>query len=183
MTTERKTLGVSLDATPKSDPKAGFAATGARLDKLKDRARAQRRAPTAAQAALWEKLSDSKLGGIKFTRQAIVGSTLVDFACPSRWLVVVLSPEGLTAEVEALQDKKLTDVGVRVLRYAESAVLDDAESVAKSISVEINKPFTKPGSKSAARREAPRRDAAPRSSYGARPPRRDAGSGRGGYQR
>jgi len=93
--------------------------------------------------------------------------------------VVVLSPEGLTAEVEALQDKKLTDVGVRVLRYAESAVLDDADSVAKSISVELNKPFTKPG----ARGEAPRRDAAPRSSYGARPPRRDVGGGRGGYQR
>lgn len=179
MTTERRTLGVSQDATVKSDPKAGFAATGARLDKLKDRARAQRRAPTPAQSALWQHIGDSKLGGIKFTRQAIVGSTLVDFACPSRWLVVVLSPEGLTAEVEALQDKKLTDVGVRVLRYAESAVLDDAESVAKSISVEVNKPFTKPGT----RREAPRRDAAPRSSYGARPPRRDAGGGRGGYQR
>ena len=183
MTTERKILGVSLDAAPKADPKAGFAATGARLDKLKDRARAQRRAPTPAQSALWQYIGDSKLGGIKFTRQAIVGSTLVDFACPSRWLVVVLSPEGLTAEVEALQDKKLTDVGVRVLRYAESAVLDDPESVAKSISVEVNKPFTKPGAKSAPRGEASRRDTAPRSSYGARPPRRDAGGGRGGYQR
>ena len=178
-TTERKTLGVSRDGAPKDDPKANFAATGARLDKLKDRARLQRRSPTPAQAALWEKLRDSKLGGFKFSRQAVVGSTLVDFACPSRWLVVVLSPEGLTAEVEALQDKKLTDVGVRVLRYAESAVLDDADSVAKSISVELNKPFTKPG----ARREAPRRDAAPRSSYGARPPRRDTGGSRGGYQR
>ena len=41
------------------------------------------------------------------TASAIVGSTLVDFACPSRWLVVVLSPEGLAAEVEVLQDKKL----------------------------------------------------------------------------
>ncbi|MBB3938716.1 very-short-patch-repair endonuclease [Novosphingobium fluoreni] len=179
MTAERKTLGVSQDTTAKADPQAGFAATGARLDKLKDRARLQRRAPTPAQAALWEQLRDSKLGGFKISRQAIVGTTLVDFACPSRWLVVVLSPEGLTAEVEALQDKKLTDVGVRVMRYAESAVLDDPESVAKSISVELNKPFTKPG----ARREAPRRDAAPRSSYGARPPRRDGGSGRGGYQR
>jgi very-short-patch-repair endonuclease len=183
MTTERKTLGVSLDAAPKADPKAGFAATGARLDKLKERARLQRRAPTPAQAALWDKIGESKLGGIKFTRQAIVGSTLVDFACPSRWLVVVLSPEGLAAEVEVLQDKKLTDVGVRVLRYAESAVLDDADSVAKSISVEVNKPFIKPGAKSGTRREAPRRDAASRSSYGARPPRRDAGGGRGGYQR
>jgi len=79
-TTERKTLGVSRDAVPKDDPKVNFAATGARLDKLKDRARLQRRSPTPAQAALWEKLRDSKLGGFKFSRQAVVGSTLVDFA-------------------------------------------------------------------------------------------------------
>ena len=180
MTTERKTLGVSRDTSPKADPKAGFAASGARLDKLKERARLQRRAPTEAQKALWAKLSESRLGGIKFIRQAIVGSTLVDFACPSRWLVVVLSPEGLSPEVVALQDKKLTDVGVRVLRFAETDVESDIESVTKAISVEVNKPFTKPG----ARREAPRRDAGPaRSSYGARPPRRDSGGGRGGYQR
>ena len=180
MTTERKTLGISIESGPKADPKTGFAATGARLDKLKDRARSQRRAPTPAQAALWDKLDASRLGGIKFTRQAIVGSTLVDFACPARWLVVVLSPEGASAEVDALQDKKLTAVGVRVLRFAESAVLEDIDAVTKAISVEVNKPFTKPG----ARPKAPRRDAAPaRSSYGARPPRRDSGGSRGGYQR
>lgn len=177
MTSERKTLGVKLDAGPKSDPKAGFAATGDRLNKLKDRARSERRAPTPAHLALWEKLGESRLGGFKFTRQAIVGSSLVDFACPSRWLVVVISPEELTVEVEALQDKKLTDVGVRVLRYAESAVLDDVEGVAKSISVELNKPFTRPGGP---RREAPRRDGPPRSQYGDRGPRRDGGDSRSG---
>lgn len=178
MATERKTLGVSQLSTPKSDPKASFAATGARLDKLKERARLQRRAPTPAQEALWGKLGASRLGGIKFTRQAVVGSTVVDFACPSRWLVVVISPEGASAEVDALQDKKLTDVGVRVLRFAEAQVLEDLEAVTKAISVEVNKPFSKPGG----RRDAPRRDAPARSSYGARPPRRDAGGGRGGYR-
>ena len=190
MTTERKTLGVRLDAPSKFDPKDGFAVTGARLDKLKERARSQRRAPTEAQAALWDKLRESRLGGFKFTRQVIVGSTVVDFACPSRWVVILLSPEEMTAEVEALQDKKLTDVGVRVLRYAESAVLDDAEGVAKSISVELNKPFTKPGVASregprrdasrgdSPRRDAPRRDGPPRSQYGARPPRREGDGGR-----
>ena len=78
----------------------------------------------------------------------------------------------------ALQDKKLTDVGVRVLRFDESAVIDDVDAVVAAISAEANKPFTKPG----ARRAAPRRDEAARSSYGARPPRRDAGGGRGGYR-
>lgn len=178
-TTERKTLGVSQASTPKADPKAGFAATGARLDKLKERARLQRRAPTPAQEALWDQLSGSRLGGIKFTRQAIVGSVLVDFACPARWLVIAISPEGASAEVDALQDKKLTAVGLRVMRFPEAQVLADIDAVTKAISVEVNKPFSKPG----ARREAPRRDSAPaRSSYSARPPRRGPSGDRGGYR-
>jgi len=178
MTTERKTLGVSLSDTPRGDPKAGFAATGVRLEKLKERARDQRRSPTPAQAALWAQLDSSRLGGFKFNRQAIVGSTLVDFACPSRWLVVAISPEGASAEVDALQDKKLTDVGVRVLRFPEAQVLEDIDAVAKAIGIELNKPFSKPG----ARPRPARQDGPPRSSYGARPPRRDGGGGRGGYR-
>lgn len=180
MTAERKTLGVSRAPTPKADLKAGFAATGARLDKLKERARLQRRAPTPAQAALWEQLDASRLGGFKFTRQAIVGSTLVDFACASRWLVVAISPEGSSAEVDALQDKKLTDVGVRVLRFAERQVLDDIDTVTRAISVEVNKPFSKPGARPKTRGDSP-----PRSSHGVRPARRASGSGggSGGYQR
>ncbi|MEW9854861.1 endonuclease domain-containing protein [Novosphingobium sp. M1R2S20] len=148
--TERKTLGISQASTPKADPKASFAATGARLDKLKVRAREARRAPTLAQQALWEQLSGSRLGGVRFLRQSIVGSVIVDFACPSRWIAVVLSPEGANPEVDALQDKKLTDVGVRVLRFAESDVLDDADAVVRAILTEVNKPFDK----RAARRSA-----------------------------
>lgn len=142
MTTARKTLGISA-ASPAKPSKTAFALTGARLDKLKERARDQRRNPTPAQAALWAQLSGSKLGGVKFTRQFVLGSVLVDFACPSRWIAVLISPEGANADVDALQDKKLTDVGVRVLRFAEADVLGDIEPVAKAISAEVNKPFDK----------------------------------------
>lgn len=142
MTTARKTLGISA-ASPAKPSKTAFALTGARLDKLKERARDQRRNPTPAQAALWAQLSGSKLGGVKFTRQFVLGSVLVDFACPSRWIAVLISPEGANADVDALQDKKLTDVGVRVLRFAEADVLGDIEPVVKAISAEVNKPFDK----------------------------------------
>ncbi|MET1754103.1 DUF559 domain-containing protein [Novosphingobium sp. RD2P27] len=154
MNAERKTLGISREATPKADVKVGFAATGARLEKLKERARSQRRSPSPAQEALWKQLSGSRLGGVKFTRQTIVGSVIVDFACPARWVVVMISPEDANAEVDALQDKKLSDVGVRVLRFAESEVLADLEPVVKTIAAEVNKPFDK--------RAAARRNAAPR---------------------
>ena len=149
MTTERKTLGVSLSTAPKRGA-ANFALTGARLEKLKDRAREARRTPTPAQEALWAQLSGSRLGGVKFSRQTIVGSVIADFACPSRWIVLMISPEGASAEVDAIQDKKLTDIGIRVLRFAEAEVLEDVDAVVKAISVEVNKPFDK----RAARRNA-----------------------------
>lgn len=140
---ERKTLGISRAAEPKADVRASFAVTGPRLERLKERAREQRRHPTEAQKVLWAELSGSALGGVKFTRQAVVGSSIVDFACPSRWIVITLSPEGANPEVDALQDKKLADVGVRVLRFSEAEVLADVEKVAKAIIAEVNQPFDK----------------------------------------
>ncbi|MCT2401251.1 endonuclease domain-containing protein [Novosphingobium mangrovi (ex Huang et al. 2023)] len=143
MTAARKTLGVSKAATPKGDARASFNVTGARLETLKERAREMRRHPTDAQKALWAELSGSRLGGVRFMRQSVVGSTIVDFACPSRWIVVSLSPEGANPEVDALQDKKLTDVGIRVLRFSEADVLGDTDAVVKAINAEVNQPFDK----------------------------------------
>lgn len=143
MTTVRKTLGISRAGAPKADVTAGFAATGARLDRLRERARDLRRHPTDAQRALWEELSGAKLGGVKFTRQAVVGSTIVDFACPSRWIVISLADGNTNAEVDALQDRKLVEVGVRVLRFDEAEVLANIEPVVAAIVAEVNKPFDK----------------------------------------
>ncbi|WP_067732224.1 endonuclease domain-containing protein [Novosphingobium naphthalenivorans] len=144
MTAARKTLGISTAASsPKADARASFNVTGARLETLKERAREQRRHPTEAQKALWTELSGSKLGGVKFMRQTVVGSTVVDFSCPSRWIVISLSPEGANPDVDALQDKKLTDVGIRVLRFGEADVLADIDGVVKAINAMLNQPFDK----------------------------------------
>ena len=140
---ERKTLGIARDAAPKADPKANFALTGARLEKLKERARDLRRHPSDAQAALWAEMSGSKLGGTKFTRQTVVGSAIVDFACPSRWIVIQLSRADANPEVDELQDRKLTEVGIRVLRFTEEEVLSGIDGVLREINVELNVPFDK----------------------------------------
>lgn len=150
--TVRKTLGVSIgDTAPRADAKANFAATGARLDRLKERARDQRRHPSDAQVALWEQLSGSRLGGFKFTRQAIVGTAIVDFACPSRWIVIQLSRADSNPDVEALQDRKLVEVGIRILRFSEEEVLNSIESVVKEITAELNVPFDRRSARSANR--------------------------------
>ncbi|MBT0668907.1 DUF559 domain-containing protein [Novosphingobium profundi] len=152
MTAERKTLGVSrADTGIRGDARQGFVLTGARYEKLKERAREQRHHPSEAQALLWEELRGSKLGGVKFIRQAIVGSAIVDFACPARWIAVQITPEGANAEVATLQDGKLIQVGVRLLRFAEADVLGDTAGVVQAITAEVNKPFDK----RAARRGVP----------------------------
>ncbi len=150
---ERKTLGVSTVSAPKADAKATFALTGPRLEKLKERARHQRRNPTEAQAALWAELSGSRLGGVKFIRQSVVGSAIVDFACPSRWIVIQLSSDDANPDVNELQDRKLTEVGIRVLRFSEEEVLGGLTGVMREINAELAVPFDK---RSARAGKAPR---------------------------
>lgn len=163
MTAARKTLGVSLAAgAPKADAKASFAVTGARLETLKERARDQRRNPTEAQKALWAQLSGSKLGGVKFIRQSVVGSAIVDFACPSRWIVVQLSAEDSNPDVNELQDRKLTEVGIRVLRFSEDEVTGNVASVVREIETELAVPFDK---RSARRKSGTNTNSRPASAF------------------
>jgi hypothetical protein len=53
-----------------------------RRERLKEMARAMRREPTEAEKALWTRLASQKLGGFKFHRQVVIGSTIVDFRLP-----------------------------------------------------------------------------------------------------
>jgi len=116
-----------------------------RLERLKARARDLRREMSPAEELLWERLSGNRLGGIKFTRKTVVGSAIVDFACPSRWAVVSLSGPGANAELEGLQDRALADIGIRVLRFTEAEVLEDADRVARQIATTVNTPFERGG--------------------------------------
>jgi very-short-patch-repair endonuclease len=74
-----------------------------------------------------------------------MGSAIVDFACKTRWLVVETGGDSESeTTLAALSDRKLTDVGVRVLRFADDAVLADTDAVVKTIKDELQKPFEKP---------------------------------------
>ena len=128
-----------------ADKTRAWQVSPARAEKLKEQARDMRRNPTEAEALLWEGLKDKKCGGFSFTRQVVMGSAIVDFACRSRWLVV---ETGGASEAEmarnALSDRKLTDVGVRVLRFADEDVLEDTDRVIDAILAELQKPFDRP---------------------------------------
>jgi very-short-patch-repair endonuclease len=115
-----------------------------RAEELKLQARDMRRNPTPAQQALWERLKDKQCG-FTFNREVVMGSAIVDFACKTRWLVVETGGDSESeTTLAALSDRKLTDVGVRVLRFADDAVLADIDAVVKAIKDELQKPFEKP---------------------------------------
>ena len=161
MTTARPKLSLS-DRTeePERGPSAAdrpraWNVSPARAEKLKGMARNMRLNPTAAEALLWERLQDKGVGGFSFTRQVVVGSSIVDFACRSRWLVVEIDGgEGHDATLAELSDRKLREVGLRVLRFSETQVLEDMEAAVAAILEALQQPFERP------RTASPRRDRA-----------------------
>ena len=149
MTTERTKLslgqvGARAEGRPAGEAAKAWKVSPKRAEELKQSARDMRRNPTPAQAALWERLKDKQCG-FTFERQVVMGSAIADFACKTRWLVVETGGDGEAgAAIAALSDRKLSDVGVRVLRFSDSQVLDDADGVVASIKAELRKPFERP---------------------------------------
>jgi len=154
---ERRTLSLRGPAERKDDaqPRTAWNVSETRRERLKEMARAMRREPTEAEKALWKRLASQKLGGFKFHRQVVIGSTIVDFACPARWLVVEVSGD-TNAEVSAIQDSKLAQVGIRVLRFTDEQVLEDGEPVAAAILEELKKPFDRRAERAANAKGRPR---------------------------
>jgi very-short-patch-repair endonuclease len=139
----KKTLSIRSGAEAARPTQKSWGVSGERLERLKARARDERRKPTEAERLLWERISGGQVGGLKFHRKQLVGSVLTTFACPSRWVVINLSAEDGNPELDALQDKKLADTGIRVLRFAEAQVREASEVVIDAIKTEVNKPFDK----------------------------------------
>lgn len=140
----KKTLSISTG--PKSDavdPRTNWGVKGKRLDRLHDMARDRRRNPSDAEKRLWSELANQRLGGFKFKKQFIVGSSIVDFACPTVWLVVEIDDPEIDSALEAMSDRKLAEVGVRVLRFTNEQVLGDIEAVCAEILEMLNTPFEK----------------------------------------
>lgn len=141
---DRQTLTLGSTDTARTDKTAGWNISEARKDKLHDRARFNRRHPSEAHKRLWGLLKDKGVG-FTFNREVVMGSSVVDFACKTRWLVVEISGESeADTQIEALSDRKLRDVGVRVLRFSRDEIMGDLEPIREAIATELDKPFDKP---------------------------------------
>jgi very-short-patch-repair endonuclease len=110
----------------------GWTISEKRLDKIHDQARRNRMEPTEAQKLLGEKLAEANLGKFKLTRQQVIGSAILDFACnPLR--IAVSIDEGGDPAVIARRDKSLEAVGVKLLRFPAARVLEEADAVVAEI--------------------------------------------------
>ncbi|MCA9591645.1 MAG: DUF559 domain-containing protein [Myxococcales bacterium] len=83
--------------------------------------------PTRSEAALWARLSGSRLG-VGFRRQHVIGKYIVDFAAPKARLVVEVD-EGYhvgRARKDATRDARLARAGWRVLRVSSEEAVEVA---------------------------------------------------------
>lgn len=110
----------------------GWAISEKRLDAIHDQARRNRMEPTPAQKALHEKLVEANLGKFKLTRQQVIGSAIVDFACNPLKIAVSID-EGGDPALTARRDKSLEAVGVKLMRFAAADVLADPDAVVSAI--------------------------------------------------
>lgn len=110
----------------------GWTISKARLDAIHEQARIAKLNPTEAQKALGAKLNEANLGKFKLTRQQVIGSAIVDFACNPLKIAVSIDEGGDPALIMR-RDKSLEAVGVQVLRFAAADVLADPDAVAAQI--------------------------------------------------
>ena len=101
------------------------------------RAKRLRHASTAAESALWDRLRDRQVLGLKFRRQAPVGPYIADFFCHELRLVLEIDG-GIHAEErqishDANRDANLQALGYRVLCFTNQQIEQEIELVLGSI--------------------------------------------------
>ena len=101
--------------------------------KNRTNARRMRKALTEAELKVWNELRAHRLMGLSFRRQLPIAGYIVDFACPSRKLVVELdgSQHGEDGGIlrDAIRTEHLEKLGWTVLRFWNDDVLKDIDNV------------------------------------------------------
>jgi very-short-patch-repair endonuclease len=108
-----------------------------------NRSRVLRSQPISAEAKLWSRLRDRRLGGVRFVRQAPVGPYFVDFLCRERKVAVEVDGGTHSTDAEIVQDgarfAELAQLGYRVFRVSNRDVYDNVERVLDGLIAFIQK--------------------------------------------
>jgi very-short-patch-repair endonuclease len=109
-------------------------------------ARELRQRMTPAETRLWDVLRDRRLDGLKVRRQHPVGPYVLDFAIPAARLGVEL--DGSIHDAQQAEDAaratNLAELGWRLLRFSNDAVIHDLGAVLETIRREALTPSLSP---------------------------------------
>lgn len=104
----------------------------------REKAKALRKASTAAEDLLWQQLRNRRLAGYKFRRQFPIEHYIVDFVCPSEKLVIELDGEYHTDPEQQANDQLRTlflqVAGYHVLRFWNDDIIQDMPNTLATIS-------------------------------------------------
>ncbi|MBZ0204142.1 MAG: excinuclease ABC subunit UvrC [Ignavibacteria bacterium] len=112
----------------------------------KEKARALRKKETKAENKLWQALRNKKAGNFKFRRQHPIGYYIVDFYCDEKHLIIEIDgsihdlPDN--KEYDANRQTELENIGYKIVRFTNDAVLNDIESVLDEIKAALTSPLT-----------------------------------------
>jgi very-short-patch-repair endonuclease len=97
--------------------------------------RALRNNMTNAERALWNLLRRREISGLKFRRQHPFGDYILDFVCLENRLVIEVDggQHVRQAEYDENRTQKLQAAGFRVIRFWDTEVLKEIESVREKI--------------------------------------------------
>ena len=104
--------------------------------------RDQRRNATDAESLLWECLRGHQLGGYKFRRQHPAAGYVLDFYCPMVKLAIEVDGcvhnQKDQHEYDSQRTENLAHLGIKVIRFWNSEVLNDTDRVLLQIQRELD---------------------------------------------
>ncbi len=127
---------------PESSPNTGIGRNSANYfklpynPKLKERARALRKAGNLPEVLFWQRVHKKKFKGYDFDRQKIIGNYIVDFFCTNCFVVIEIdgSSHDNKQEYDAKRDTYLKSLGLEVIRIPAQDVLNDLDATMKWLS-------------------------------------------------
>ncbi|WP_315764725.1 endonuclease domain-containing protein [Sphingomonas sp. Y38-1Y] len=102
-------------------------------------AKSMRRRATEPEQRLWLALRGKRFDGVKFRRQKVVGTYIVDFAARDPMIVVELDGDSHAGQIDydERRTRFLEEQGYRVIRFTNKDVMTNLEGVLAAIAVTL----------------------------------------------
>jgi very-short-patch-repair endonuclease len=129
-----------LNSPPLQGRGRGWGLSANAIAEINGHAHSMRRQPTEPEKRLWRILSNSRLDGFKFRRQAVIGQHIADFLCPAAKLVIEVDGDTHEPDADRRRDAALAAHGLRVLHVGNTDVIINLEGVAAVIRTALHAP-------------------------------------------